>query len=280
MKAFSRVVVALTAAAATLIVPTTAFATVSAKGATVEAVNENGSPTALIDGGTVLSLKGTDFQAIKGGAGGVYVVFGWVSDPESMAWSPTNGGVTGDNYRYAPDAEDEGNKGFSRYVAFEGSKTAAAANGGFVAADGTWETELAIPTAVFESVDREGNPAEVDCLKDVCGVITIGAHAVKNANNETFTPITFVEDTSATEEPSEEPTQEPSQEPSATETSAEATESASPIPAESSPSTDGAETEAEAGINPVLAIVGGVAVIGVATAAVIAKSKRKTLDGK
>ena len=30
----------------------------------------------------------------------------------------------------------------------------------------------------------------VDCRKVTCGVITVGAHGVANANNETFTPVT------------------------------------------------------------------------------------------
>lgn len=185
--------------------------TVSAKGATVVATNEAGLSLAAIDGGTVLDLEASQFQAIKSGRGGVYVVFGWVDDPKGLSWAPSNGGKTGANYLYAPDSEDKDNKGMSKYVAFEGSATASAANGGLIASDGTWSTQLVVPAAQFEAVDREGKTATINCLEVVCGVITIGAHNVSNPNNETFTPIAFVQDpstvgSSSSTENSEEPT--------------------------------------------------------------------------
>lgn len=296
MKIFSKVLFAVTSAASLLVAPA-AFATVSdaaattvsAKGATVEALNAEGASSAAIGGGTELTLKGSDFQAIKGGAGGVYVMFGWVSEPEGMGWSPTNGGTTGATYRYAPDAEDEENAGYTRYIAFEGSKTASAANGGFVNADGTWETTLMVPTATFESVDREGEPMTVDCLKDICGVITIGAHGTKNGNNETFTPVTFVEDIAAgviddesdnLSDSSSEPAPSESTEAGASEGAG--TETSAPAPAESSQSGDSNESEVaadqESGMSPVLWIIGGAAVLIVAVVAVLKKSNRTTYN--
>lgn len=139
---------------------------------------------------TDVQLSGSGFQSIKNGHGGIYVAFGWVADAES--WRPSNGGVTGADYAYVPD--DETNPtGYILFVTFPGSDTAAAANGGELAADGTWSGVISIPGARFESLDRDGNAQTIDCLSVQCGIITMGAHGVKNANNETFTPITFTD---------------------------------------------------------------------------------------
>ncbi len=254
--------------------------TVSVSGASVEALNESGFPTAAIDGGTVLTLKGSGFQAIKNGAGGIYVVFGWVSDTDGLSWAPSNGGQTGENYRYVPDAEDETNQGHSRYIAFEGSKTAAAANGGFIAEDGTWETELAIPSATFESMDRDGNPTDVDCLKDTCGVITFGAHGVKNGNNETFTPITFVADTTVdpadvVAEQAEEPIGDESEQPSESASEPADTHTQETGPNSSDSSQSGVEVE-DTSSNNVPTMVGvGVGLLVIAGFAFWATKRRK-----
>ncbi|MCI2956392.1 hypothetical protein MN032_01700 [Agromyces atrinae] len=136
---------------------------------------------------TELRLTGSGFQSIQGGHGGIYVGFGWVSGD---GWRPSSGGITGQDYRYVPD--DESNPvGYLLFVTFPGSDTAYAANGGEVAADGSWSSTISVPGARFESYDREGKPTAVDCLEVQCGIITFGAHGVKNANNETFTPIDF-----------------------------------------------------------------------------------------
>ncbi|KZE89590.1 hypothetical protein [Microbacterium sp. TNHR37B] len=135
---------------------------------------------------TKLRVTGSGFQSIKNGFGGIYVMFGWVDD----GWRPSQGGVTGADYRYVPDDEDKPT-GYISFVAFPGSSTSYAANGGEVDAAGRWSAVLDVPGATFTSLDRDGKPGEVDCRVVQCGVITIGAHGVKNANNETFTPITF-----------------------------------------------------------------------------------------
>lgn len=161
---------------------------------------------------TKLRVTGSGFQSIKNGFGGIYVMFGWVDD----GWRPSQGGVTGTDYRYVPDDEDKPT-GYISFVAFPGSSTSYAANGGEVDAAGTWSAVLDVPGATFTSLDRDGKPGEVDCRVVQCGVITIGAHGVKNANNETFTPITFRDlygddDTSAAgggETPSAAPTPAP-----------------------------------------------------------------------
>ncbi|RZQ59905.1 hypothetical protein [Amycolatopsis suaedae] len=137
---------------------------------------------------TVLTLRGSGFQSISKAYGGVYVFFGWVADG---AWRPSQGGSAGATYRYVQDSEAKDNNGFQRFVAFPGSDTESAANGGVVAADGTWSTQLVVPGARFRTADRDGNVVDVDCTKVRCGVITIGAHGVVNTTNETFTPVSF-----------------------------------------------------------------------------------------
>ncbi len=149
---------------------------------------------------TELRLNGSGFQSVKNGFGGIYVMFGWVDS----GWRPSQGGTTGSDYRYVPD--DETNPtGYIAFVTFPGSSTSYAANGGELAADGTWSAVLTVPGATFTSLDRDGDPSEVDCRQVQCGIITIGAHGVKNANNETFTPISFrdlyTSETPAADEP-------------------------------------------------------------------------------
>lgn len=161
--------------------------------ARVTVANEFGNPEADTASSTVLTVSGTGFQSVQGGFGGIYVFFGWVDDPAGGTWTPSRGGVTGEDYLYVPDSEARDNQGYQRFVAFPGSDTADAANGGVLAADGTWSATLTVPGPTFQAVDRAGNPRTVDCLEVTCGVITIGAHGVTNANNETFTPVAFAD---------------------------------------------------------------------------------------
>src|SRR5699024_11491703 len=56
---------------------------------------------------------------------------------------------------------------------------------------GRWCTHRAVPGAPFESRARDGSVSEVDCLEVTCGIITVGAHGVANARNESFTPVVF-----------------------------------------------------------------------------------------
>jgi hypothetical protein len=137
---------------------------------------------------TRMSLRGSGFQAIKGGFGGIYVLFGWVGPN----WRPSQGGVSGEDYLYVQDSEEKDNHGYQRFVAFEGSSTASDANGGTVHADGTWAADLIIPGATFPAKGRDGEIKQIDCRQVQCGIITIGAHGVVNRQNETFTPVTFV----------------------------------------------------------------------------------------
>ncbi|GLK17970.1 hypothetical protein [Herbiconiux flava] len=171
--------------AAAVIAPLSAPAAHAA--GSVKVANAEGTATADPDYATPVTVTGSGFQSITGGFGGVYVLFGWV-DPAS--WRPSQGGEVGADYRYVPDSEAKDNAGFQRFVAFPGSDTADAANAVMDAAGG-WTVDLVIPGASFESRDRNGDVGSVDCREVQCGIITIGAHGVKNAGNETFTPITF-----------------------------------------------------------------------------------------
>lgn len=134
---------------------------------------------------TTLTVRGSGFQSVRGGHGGIYVFFGTVRG----RWRPSQGGASGSGYLYVPDSESRDNQGYQRFVAFPGSDTASSANGGTIAADGTWSTSITVPGAVYQAVGRNGAVETVDCREVTCGVITVGAHGVTNATNESFTPV-------------------------------------------------------------------------------------------
>lgn len=165
-------------------VPTTAHAE-----SRVSVTNDRGTSKADPTYATTVTVRGSGFQSITGGSGGIYVFFGSTQGQ----WRPSKGGQTGRNYLYVPDSESRNNQGFQKFVAFPGGDTASSANGGTLKADGTWSTTMVIPGATFNAVDRGGKATKVDCLEDTCGFITIGAHGVKNARNETFTPVSFAD---------------------------------------------------------------------------------------
>ncbi len=183
----TRSIVAALAAAtlsATLVIASAGAASAEAR---VTVANADGQATASPSGQTELTVTGTGFQSIQNGFGGIYVMFGWVD--ASGSWRPSAGGVTGVDYRYAADDEQKP-VGFQRFLAFPGSSTAAEASG-VLNGDGSWTTTITTPGAEFTSLDRNRVETKVDCLTVQCGVITIGAHGVANANNETFTPVSF-----------------------------------------------------------------------------------------
>jgi hypothetical protein len=159
----------------------------------VTVANDKGTAQADVRYRTELTVRGSGFQAVQGGFGGVYVMFGWVRDPAGGSWRPSRGGLTGQDYQYIPDSEDvAASAGYLRFLAFPGGATASEANG-VLTASGGFSVELTVPGPVFESVDRAGKVARVDCREVRCGVITIGAHGVANARNESFTPVSFGE---------------------------------------------------------------------------------------
>lgn len=152
---------------------------------------------------TTVTVTGSGFQSVRGGHGGIYVFFGTVKP----GWRPSQGGATGVDYFYVPDSESRDNAGFQRFVAFPGSDTSSSANGGTMSASGSWSTSLVVPGAVFQAYDRDGGSRRVDCRTVTCGVITVGAHGVANARNESFTPVSvgdlYAEEPTATVSPGE-----------------------------------------------------------------------------
>ncbi|PXY21809.1 hypothetical protein BAY59_30750 [Prauserella coralliicola] len=217
------------AALATLLAAFTAplTGTASAQGASVSVSPSTADP----DYATIVQLRGTGFQSVHGGHGGVYVLFGWVSNPAG-GWQPSQGGAAGSTYRYVQDTESRDNNGFQRYLAFPGSDTGSSANG-VVNPDGTWQAQLVIPGARFQAVDRSGNTTQVDCTRVQCGVITIGAHGVVNPANETFTPVRFAV-----------PRQEPAAAPPSRQAPPATTTTTAPAP---TPSVETATTQVRAG---------------------------------
>ncbi|GMA32759.1 hypothetical protein GCM10025875_27510 [Litorihabitans aurantiacus] len=255
-------------------------------GASVSAVGPLGEATASPDGPTTLTLTGSGFQSIDGGFGGIYVLFGWVADG---AWQPSAGGGFGVTYAYQPDVQAAENSGYQKFVTFPGSTTASEANGSEVALDGSWATDLVIPGPVLQVTDASGaNPRELDCRVETCGVITFGAHGVVNANNETFTPISFTtaEGAAPVEEPAVEvsPAEAPAEEAPADQgedASAEGSASAEEPPASAAAAAeDGAATaDDESGSSSaapwIIAGTTAAAAIGSTTAAVVAVRRRK-----
>lgn len=188
MTCLARRLLALALLTGALAVLAPAPATAAAR---VSVVNDRGTSAADLQYRTRLTISGRGFQVVKGGFGGVYVMFGWVDDPRGGSWKPSRGGVTGTDYRYIPDAEDAAaNQGYLRFIAFPGSSTASEANA-VLSASGRFTVSLTVPGPTFQSVDRNGRVVSVDCRKVTCGVITIGAHGVKNPANESFTPVRF-----------------------------------------------------------------------------------------
>lgn len=159
--------------------------------ARVTVANDRGGAQADATYQTKLTVTGRGFQVVQGGFGGVYLMFGSVDDAKGGSWKPSKGGLTGEDYRYIPDSENAAdNKGYLKFIAFPGSSTASEANA-VLSDSGGFSLELTVPGPVFTAVDRDGATQEVDCRKVTCGIITIGAHGVKNPANETFTPVSF-----------------------------------------------------------------------------------------
>lgn len=158
--------------------------------ARVTVQNSDGEAVADPKYATTVTVQASGFQSISKGFGGVYVLFGWVDNSSSGSWRPSKGGAVGTNYRYVPDSEDKNNKGYMRFISFPGSETEDAAHA-VMSKSGNWKVSMVIPGSTFQSRDRRGKTTSIDCLKVTCGIITIGAHGVKNGNNETFTPIRF-----------------------------------------------------------------------------------------
>ncbi len=257
-------------------------------GASVTVEGPGGGAVASPDGETTVSLSGTGFQSVQGGFGGIYVLFGWVADG---AWQPSAGGTFGVGYAYQPDTQAAENSGYQRFVTFPGSTTASEANGSELALDGTWAADLVIPGPVLSVTDAAGaDPRDIDCRVETCGVITFGAHGVVNANNETFTPISFAPAAPEPQPAAPRATAEPDAAPTESATPAETEE---PVATEPADATDtetadaapsvgaaGAGGDGEGGGSSAAPwIVAGSAVaagIGATTAAIVSARRRRS----
>jgi len=206
---------------------------------------------------TTLAVSGSGFQAIEGGFGGIYVVFGWNAGP---GWEPSAGGASGTSYRYVAD-DPNAPAGYQLFVPFAGSSTEGGANAASLNADGTWSAQLTIAGPVFTPVDAVDTGETIDCLVVQCGIMTFGAHGVVNPANETFTPITFEDFSAPTPTPEPEPVvEEPAETPLAT-----------AVPAENA-SADGS-TDATPWI--VAGVIAAVLIGGVVTLVVVRRRRAK-----
>lgn len=156
--------------------------------ARVSITNEFGENKADSRYSTEITVAGSGFQSVQGAFGGLYVAFGTVAP----GWQPSKGGVSGSDFRYVPDSESQDNAGFQRYIAFPGSSTSGEAHA-TMSDGGGWTVTMTVPGPTFQTTGRSGGAETVDCRRVTCGVITFGAHGVTNANNETFTPVTFAD---------------------------------------------------------------------------------------
>lgn len=148
------------------------------------------SPVPSADGPTTVTLSGSGFQYQPNAPGGVYIFFGTVNDPMTNSWAPSQGGSSGGSYAYSATS------GTQLLAAFEGGSSAGSA-AGTIDANGNWNAQMTIPGSTFTATfgdphsgqDQSGQT--INCLEVQCGIITIGAHGLINANNESFTPISF-----------------------------------------------------------------------------------------
>lgn len=201
---------------------------------------------------TRLTVSGNGFQSVQGGHGGLYVWFGTVNGK----WRPSQGGQSGSNYVYVPDSEAKDNAGFQRFISFPGSSTAGSANGGVMGKDGSWKVDLLVPGPKFQAVGRNGSVTEVDCTQVTCGVITIGAHGVKNARNETFTPVRVRDLQPAAPEETEAPGADTEQGPGESTDTSGTTGPGAGVPATGEPPTRAAKGPAELTVDHSSAYVG------------------------
>lgn len=162
--------------------------TASAAG-TLSTSSSQGSGKASATGSTTVTVKGSGYQSIKKGFGGIYVVFGYLAN--SSGWKPSQGGTGGKDFYYVADSQSKNNNGYQKFVAYPGSSTADSANGGTITANGTFSTSLVIKGPTFNATTASGGTKKIDCREVQCGVITFGAHGVTNGTNEAFSPISF-----------------------------------------------------------------------------------------
>ena len=132
--------------------------------------------------------------------GGVYVMFGWVANPNafgpSLRNSNNNNGTFGVSYLYPGTGGDanlrDDGSGLVRLVSFTPGGESGGATDYHMDPEGNWVTHIKVFGSSFSGYDpRTGQTFNVDCLQVQCGVMTIGAHGKISATNEKFTPINF-----------------------------------------------------------------------------------------
>lgn len=155
----------------------------------VSVTSSLGSARASATGPTTIKVSGSGFQSIAKAMGGIYVVFGYA--PQGGTWRPSKGGKSGRDFFYVADSQSKANSGYQRFVAFPGSSTADSANGGTLSASGAFNLSMVIPGPSFNVQTTSGASKSIDCREVQCGIYTFGAHGISNANNETFTPVSF-----------------------------------------------------------------------------------------
>lgn len=155
----------------------------------VSVTSSLGSARASASGPTTVKVSGSGFQSIAKAMGGIYVVFGYA--PQGGTWRPSKGGKSGRDFFYIADSQSKANSGYQRFVAFPGSSTADSANGGTLSASGSFSLSMVIPGPTFSVQTASGASKSIDCREVQCGIYTFGAHGISNANNETYTPVSF-----------------------------------------------------------------------------------------
>ena len=139
--------------------------------------------------------------------GGVYVFFGWVSDPNrfgpSIRSSTSNDGNYGVTYAYPGDGGDPGTRddgtGSMRLVSFTAGGESGQATDFHMDDHGNWTTTLHIYGSTFTTTNPStGETRSYDCQQVQCGVMTMGAHGNASATNEKFTPLNFTGSAPAT----------------------------------------------------------------------------------
>lgn len=189
-----------------------ALTVVAALGLPASAGQGSGNPRLAIDqnnisptGVTEVTVRGYDYLVPPHAPGtsvfgGVYVIFGWVSNPASFGpsqrTSSNNHGTFGESYLYPGTGGDanlrDDGSGLVRLVSFTDGGDSGVATEYHMDDEGNWVTKVKIFGSTFSAFDpRTGTTHEVDCTQVQCGVFTIGAHGKPSATNEKFTPLDF-----------------------------------------------------------------------------------------
>lgn len=180
---------------------------VAAGQGTGESILEVSHPSVPADGVVTVTVTGTDYLVPPHAPGndvfgGVYVFFGWVSDPvrfgPSIRTANSTDGNFGFTYVYPGEGgdastRDEGDAGgLMRLVSFTAGGESGESASTHMDRDGNWSTQMELRGSRFTyTVPGTGESRTVDCQQTQCGIYTIGAHGKTSATNERFVPLTF-----------------------------------------------------------------------------------------